>query len=129
MAWNSQVLAEVAAGSAIRRGGRAGAPLQCQQRWDGTDSGRPHLLPHTLVIAEEECFVFENWAADGTTKLILEPARVTGSLGHGKRVTGQVGIAFTIVEESSVERIGARFGLNGLHRGDGLAELCVEILG
>src|ERR1700691_5239783 len=129
MAWNSQVLAEVAAGSSIRRGGRAGATLQCQQRWDGTDSGRPHLLPHTLVIAEEECFVLENWAADGTAKLVLETSRVTGSLAHGKRVTRQVGVAFTIVEESSVEGIGARFGLHRLHRGDSLPELSVKILG
>ena len=99
VAWNGQVLAEVAAWRSVRRGGRASATLQCLQRWDRTESGRPGLLPHTLVIAKEECFVFEDRAADGTAKLVLEPARITGSLGHRKRVTRQIGIAFTIVEE------------------------------
>src|ERR1700722_5479464 len=124
-----QVLAEVAARGSVRCGGGASAALQRQQRWDGAESGRPNLLPHTLVVTEEECFVLEDGTTDGTAKLILEAARITCSFGHREGITRQVGIAFAIVEESSVEGIGARFSLDSLYRGDGLAKLRVEVLG
>ncbi len=59
------------------------APVQlCNASNDGTvpSPEDPDLLPHTLVVAEEECSVLEDRAAHGTAELVLQASRITGSL-------------------------------------------------
>ncbi len=85
-------------------------------------------LPSALIVAKDEQFVLDHWAAGSAAKLFETGLRKRYTGGVLKGIARLLAVSAIVIKTAAMKLVRARLGLHGHNTRDRLAELGVIVL-